>query len=147
MVKAKEVEKVVVQERELPESGMPEKEMPKQGNRDNVVMFGEVEIEIKPTKLMYMRNRTAEFYKMIEVYPLPDLLSATRGAFGDNRDGDKCVIDWLIAATDDEELVRKYYNDIDTGTVERILEIFKRVNKISEKEEKLKNLTANGKVV
>ena len=27
------------------------------------------------------------------------------GAFGDDRDGDKAVMDWLIAVTDDEELI------------------------------------------
>lgn len=62
------------------------------------------------------------------------------GAFGDERDGDKAVMDWLIAATDDEQLVLDNYEEMTTDTIEKILSIFKRVNRIDEKEEKRKNL-------
>ena len=60
--------------------------------------------------------------------------------FGDDRDGDKATMDWLIAATDDEQLIIENYDEMDTGTIETILTIFKRVNRITEKEEKLKNM-------
>lgn len=69
------------------------------------------------------------------------------GAFGDERDGDKAVMDFLIAATDNEQLIVDNYNEMDTGTIELILAIFKRVNKIDEKEAKLKNLQADRKKV
>ena len=62
------------------------------------------------------------------------------GSFGDERDGDKAVMDWLIAVFDDEQLVIDNYDNMDTATIEKILSIFLRVNKIDEKEEKLKNL-------
>ena len=62
------------------------------------------------------------------------------GAFGDDRDGDKATMDWLIAVTDDAELVRTNYDAMDTGTVEQLLSIFRRVNKIDEKEQRQKNL-------
>ena len=62
------------------------------------------------------------------------------GAFGDERDGDKALMDWLIAVTDDEELILANYDEMDTATIEKILSIFRRVNKIDEKEEKLKNM-------
>jgi hypothetical protein len=62
------------------------------------------------------------------------------GAFGDDRDGDKAVMDWLIAVFDDEALVLENYDSMDTGTVEQLLEIFRRVNRIDEKEQKQKNL-------
>ena len=63
-------------------------------------------------------------------------------SFGDGRDGDKALLDWLVAATDREELVRKNYNEMDSGTIYKILAIFKRVNKIEELEKKLKNAEA-----
>ena len=63
------------------------------------------------------------------------------GQFGDDREGDKAVMDWLIAVTDDPDLIDAHYDEIDTGTVEQLLTIFKRVNHITEKEDKLKNLT------
>lgn len=64
------------------------------------------------------------------------------GAFGDDRDGDKALMDWLIAVTDNEQLVLDNYDEMDTELIERLLAIFKRVNKIDEKEEKQKNLKA-----
>ena len=67
------------------------------------------------------------------------------GIFGDDRDGDKAIMDWLIAATDDEDLVVKHYDSMDTGTIESILAIFKRVNRIDEKDEKLKNMERTAK--
>lgn len=37
------------------------------------------------------------------MYPLIDILAMEAGSFGDERDGDKATMDWLIAATDNEE--------------------------------------------
>lgn len=68
-----------------------------------------------------------------------------KGSFGDDRDGDKATMDWLIAATDDEQLILENYDSMDTETIERILSIFKRVNKIDEKEEKIKNMAKERK--
>ena len=67
------------------------------------------------------------------------------GSFGDDRDGDKATMDWLIAATDNEQLVIENYDSMDTGTIEKILSIFKRVNRIDEKETKLKNMVKERK--
>lgn len=78
------------------------------------------------------------------MYPLIDLLAMNAGAFGDDRDGDKAVMDWLIAVFDDEDFVVRNYEEMDTGTIEQILAIFKRVNKLDEKEDKLKNLQGAG---
>lgn len=68
------------------------------------------------------------------------MFATQAGAFGDDRDGDKCVMDWLIAVTNDPELILENYNDMDTGTIEDLLIIFKRLNRITEKEERRKNL-------
>ena len=66
----------------------------------------------------------------------------TEEQVGDGRDGDKAVYDWLIAVTNDEELVRRHYDDLDQVTVDKLIEIYKRINHIQEKEERLKNVTA-----
>ena len=107
---------------------------------ENTVVIGDQLIEIRPTKLRYQRNRTAAFYKILEMYPVADVLAMESGAFGDDRDGDKALMDWLIAVFDDAALVTEYYDEMDTDTIEQLLAIFRRVNRIDEKEQKLKNL-------
>lgn len=89
-----------------------------------------------------MRNHTAAFYRVLEVYPLADILAMEAGAFDDDRDGDKAVFDWLIAVMDDERLISEHYNELNTETIEKLLLIYRRVNRIDEKDAKLKNLTA-----
>ena len=129
----------------IPSSESPAKPLPMIGQAENTVMIGGMPIEIKPTKQKYQRNRTAAFYRMIDTYPLMDIMAMEAGIFGDDRDGDKAIMDWLIAATDDEDLVVKHYDSMDTGTIESILAIFKRVNRIDEKDEKLKNMERTAK--
>jgi len=130
---------VAQEEKKLPTKKTREKALPKVGNPENTVMIGGTLVEIKPTKLKYHRNNVAAFYKIVDMIPLPDILSMDKNAFGDGRDGDKALMDWLIAVVDDESLIVENYNDMDTSTIEKILAIFKRVNKIDEKEEKQKN--------
>ena len=134
-----------MEDKKIPEAEIKEKPLPKTGNPENTVIIGGKVIEIKPTKLKYQRNRTAAFYRVLEMYPLTDILAMEAGSFGDERDGDKATMDWLIAATDDEQLILDNYDAMDTGMVERILSIFKRVNRIEEKEEKIKNMAKERK--
>lgn len=124
----------------LPVTEQTEKGLPQIGSPENSILIGDTLVEVKPTKLKYQRNRTAAFYKMLEVYPLADILAMEAGAFGDDRDGDKALMDWLIAVLDDEKLVTENYDRLDTGVIEQLLAIFRRVNRIDEKEQKLKNL-------
>lgn len=138
-MKEKDIPASDMKDRTAPAVGMKDKEVPKAGDRKNFVVIGGEEIEIKPTKLKYQRNRTAAFYRLLDLYPLIDILAMDENSFGDGRDGDKALMDWLIAATDNEELIVNNYDSIDTETVEKILEIFKRLNRVAEKEEKLKN--------
>ncbi|MDO4549384.1 MAG: hypothetical protein Q4D04_14940 [Clostridia bacterium] len=42
--------------------------------------------------------------------------------------------------TDDEQLIIENYDALDTGVIEHLLAIFRRVNHIEEKEQKQKNL-------
>ena len=141
----KELPSTDIQAKPKPDPKTNKKSLPPVGNPENTVMIGGKPIEIKATKLKYQRNRTATFYRILELYPLTDILSMDAGQFGDERDGDKAVMDWLIAATDDEELIVNNYDDLDTETIEKILTIFKRVNRITEKDEKLKNLERSRK--
>jgi len=120
------------------------KELPKIGIPENTVMIGGKLIEIKPTKLKYQRNRTAVFYHILEMYPLADILAMGPKSFGDGLDGDKKLFDWLVAVTDNEELITQNYDEIDSETIYKMLEIFRRVNKITETEEKLKNAKTPG---
>ena len=124
----------------LPAPERTDKGLPQIGSPENTVQIGDQLIEIKPTKLKYQRNRTAAFYRMLELYPLADILAMEAGAFGDDRDGDKALMDWLIAVTDDEQLILDHYNELDTGVIEQLLQIFRRVNRMDEKEQKQKNL-------
>lgn len=124
----------------LPAPEQMDKGLPQIGSPENSVRIGDQLIEIKPTKLKYQRNRTAAFYRMLELYPLADILAMEAGAFGDDRDGDKALMDWLIAVTDDERLILDHYNELDTGVIEQLLQIFRRVNRMDEKEQKQKNL-------
>lgn len=154
MAKAKEMPVAEQEKKEIPDgaqeakpipAGMEQvKELPKIGSPENTVIIGGELIEIKPTKLKYQRNRTAVFYHILELYPLSDILAMGPKSFGDGLDGDKKLYDWLVAVTDNEELIRENYDEIDSDMIYKMLEIFRRVNKITEMEEKLKNAKTPG---
>ena len=123
---------------EIPVEGMEEVELPEIGVPENTVKIGAQLIEIRPMKLKYIRNRTAAFRHILEMYPLSDILAMENG-FGDGRDGDKALYDWLVAVLDNEDIVRENYNDIDSETIYKILTIHRRIEKVDELETKLKN--------
>ena len=134
----KEIPESDVVQREMPEPGMVISDIPSIGIPENTVTIGGRLIEIKPMKLKYVRNRTAAFRHILELYPLSDILAMDK-EFGDGRDGDKALMDWLIAVTDDEELITENYNDIDSDTIYKLLAIHRRIEKVDELEAKLKN--------
>ena len=140
----KETPDIAPDAKPVPEVDVKIKELPEVGTPENTVIIGGKLIEIKPTKLKYQRNRTAVFYHILELYPLSDILAMGPKSFGDGLDGDKKLYDWLVAVTDNEELIRENYDDIDSEIIYRMLEIFRRVNKISEMEAKLKNAKTPG---
>lgn len=143
----KQVEKAMpetgLEKKELPEGGVKKKDLPQVGSPENTVMIGGKLIEIKPMKMKYVRNRTAAFRHILEAYPLSDIL-AMENTFGDGRDGDKALFDWLVAVTDDEQLISENYDEMDTDTIYRMLAIHRRVDKVDEMEAKLKNVTTPG---
>lgn len=143
----KQVEKAMpetgLEKKELPEGGVKKKDLPQVGSPENTVMIGGKLIEIKPMKMKYVRNRTAAFRHILETYPLSDIL-AMENTFGDGRDGDKALFDWLVAVTDDEQLISDNYDEMDTDTIYRMLAIHRRIDKVDEMEAKLKNVTTPG---
>lgn len=125
----------------VPEVKVEEKPVPIKGNPENTIIVAGIPIEIKPTKMRYVRNGTANMYRLIKNMPLTDILSLPSGSFGgdDERDGDKAVMDWLIAVTDDAKFVTEHYDDFDAEQIMRLVEIFERINKFP-KEDNLKNV-------
>lgn len=134
-------ENTVIQE--VPPQNIEVKDIPPAGKPINTVIINGHIREIKPTRLRYQRDNTAAFYRVFDQLSLVDILSMQAGTFGDERDGDKCVCDWLTAVFDDYEFVKANYDYMNTEDVENILKIFKRVNKIDEKEERAKNAVKN----
>ena len=143
----KQVEKAMpetgLEKKELPGGGVKKKDLPQVGSPENTVMIGGKLIEIKPMKLKYVRTRTAAFRHILETYPLSDIL-AMENTFGDGRDGDKALFDWLVAVTDDEQLISENYDEMDTDLIYRMLAIHRRIDKIDEMQAKLKNVTTPG---
>lgn len=120
----------------IPKPSSRKLQTPKVGNPQNIVQFGDVEIELKPTKIKYQRDRTAAFYRMLKQMPLVDILALQDGILDSERSSDKMLFDWLIAVTDDAKVVTANYDKLDTETIYRILEIFCRLNHIPTDEEK-----------
>lgn len=133
------VPEVTEQKKPVPEVTDKIVEIPMTGNPEDYVEINGMKKLIKPTKLKYQRDKTASFYRIVEAYPLADILQVDKGIFDEERDGDKCLFDWLISVFDDAEFVKNNYDDIDTKAVNDAVKITKRLNGITEKEEQLKN--------
>lgn len=140
--KKKTVPKANTSQKEVPQETELNRAMPPEVNPENCVTINGETIEIKPTKIKYQRNRTAASYRILEIYPLADILAWDKGVVDPERDGDQVVFDFLVAVFDNAKLVTRLYDSMDTGDIERILSIFKRLNKIEEKEEAAKNRAA-----
>lgn len=112
-----------------------DKALPSIEHEENCIQLGERKIEIKPTKLKYFRNRTASIYSALKIVPLNEFLAYDKGVFDKERDSDQILFDFLIAVFDDGNFVKSHYDDMTTEDIEKILEIFGRINHIEEKEE------------
>lgn len=119
----------------LPSPKELDKALPKIEHEENCIQLGERKIEIKPTKLKYFRNRTASIYSALKIVPLNEFLAYDKGVFDKDRDSDQILFDFLIAVFDDGALVKTHYDNMTTEDIEKILEIFGRINHIEEKEE------------
>ena len=140
----KEIPEASELDKEMPEASPLDKPQPPLVDPENIIRVGDQDIEIKPTKLLYQRNKTAAAYRILDVYPLPDILAMDKGILDPERDGDAIVFDFLTAVFDDGKLVAKYYDTMDSETIYRAVQIFKRLNHIDDKEEASKNRAAKG---
>ena len=119
----------------IPKASKLSKPIPTPERPENCVTLQNETIEIRPTKMKYFRNRTASIYKILKLIPLNDFLAYEPGTFDPTRDSDTILFDFLTAVFDDAEIVKKHYDDMTADDIERILEIFGRLNRITEKEE------------
>ena len=69
----KELPKAETETKPVPAPSAKQRELPQVGSPENTVLIGDALIEIKPTKLKYQRNRTATFYRILDMYPLVDI--------------------------------------------------------------------------
>lgn len=130
-----EVPKKTEATKKIPKSTKPSKEIPSVVNQENCIMLNGKQIEIKPTKLKYFRNRMASIYTILRLVPLTEFLAYEKGTFDEERNSDQMLLDFLVSVFDDEELVTENYNDMTSEDIEQILKIFGRINHIDEKEE------------
>lgn len=143
-VKNQEMAKTIVENLEMKKAAK-DKTAPKASDLKNTIPSTAIEancvdvngkvVEIKPTKLKYFRNRSASIYNVLKIVPLTEFLAYEKGVFDPERDSDQILFDFLVAVFDDEDLIHDNYDDINTDTIEKILEIFGRINHINEKEE------------
>lgn len=121
--------------KKIPDETKESKELPSIEKEENCIVLGGRKVEIKATKLKYFRNRTASIYSALKMVPLSEFLAYDKGVFDKERDSDQILFDFQIAVFDNSTLVRTYYDDMTSDDIEKILEIFGRVNHIDEKEE------------
>lgn len=113
------------------------------GHPENVVTIDGIDVEIKPTKYRYFRNKFATYYKYMKEIPMSEFLILGEGTFGqDQRSGDQVIFDFLCAVFDDPCFVQDHYDNMDPDLMEKILEIYSRVNHIKDKEDAAKNRQA-----
>lgn len=133
---SKPLPKVTDTKKEVPETTDTQIPAPKIGNQENCVQFGDDYIEIKPTKLKYQRDRTAAAYRILQQISVTELLALQDGLVDPDRSSDKVLFDWLIAVTDDSDLVIRNYDKLDSETIYQCLKIFCRLNHIKEEDSK-----------
>lgn len=122
---------------EIPEQEALLTETPSNLNMENVVTIGGQQIEIKPTKLKYFRNKSTSCYGYLKTVPLNDFLMipAIKIEADKAKEPDQLLFNFLVAVFDSSEFVRDNYDEMTADEVDRIVKIFGRINHIDEKEE------------
>ena len=121
--------------KEVPVESKTDKEMPSSVPLENCVTIDGIQVELKPTKLKYFRNKMAATYSLLKTIPLNELLVYGKGALDKEKDADQVLYDFLVAAFDDAMFVRDHYDNMTADDVEKVFKIFGRLNHIDEKEE------------
>lgn len=130
-----DIPEVSPKKEEIPEPSPAKNSMPSDLNMENVVTICGKQIEIKPTKLKYFRNKTTSSYGYLKAIPLNEYLGYDKGVLDKTKDADQLLYDFLVAAFDDPVFVRDNYDEMTADDVDRIIKIFGRINHIDEKEE------------
>lgn len=126
--------------KQIPEAQAPVLETPSAQEREHCVLLNGKLYEILPTRTKYFRTQWANGHVLLRHYTLSEIFALTMER--DGIDGDEAIYKFLVAVFDNEELVKEIYDDLDSQTLYRICEIFRKVNKIDEIEEHQKNLMA-----
>ena len=129
-------------DKEVPDESKMDKPLPADKPLENCVKIGDELIELKPTKLRYLRNKMASGYNVFKTYPLHEVLLVAAGRIDETRDGDQLLFDFLVAAFDDPFFVKTHYDDMTADDVEQVLKIFGRLNHIDDRENERKNREA-----
>ena len=105
---------------------------------------GDEEREIKPTKLKYFRSGTVGVYKFLKIIPLNEFLSYEAGVFDPEKSADQLLFEFLVAVFDDEDFIKRNYDEFNADDIEKFVKAFGELNHIDEKEEaaKAKNSAA-----
>ena len=122
--------------KDTPEQTELNKEMPSNIKKENCIEIDGKLYEIKPTKLKYFRNKMAAAHNVIKAIPLSEFLTYDKGVIDPEKDADQILYDYLVAAFDDPDFVHEHYEDMTADDVEKVINIFGRLNHIEEKEEK-----------
>ncbi len=126
--------------KQIPTAELPQQPAPSILDSECSVWLDGRQVEIKPTRTKYFRTQWANAHVLLKHYTLSEIFALTQER--DGVDGDEAIYKFLVAAFDNEALVKEVYDDLDSETLYRICEIFRKVNKIDEIEEHQKNLMA-----
>ena len=126
--------------KQLPETQEIQMDAPSVQDKSNCVVLNGKSYEILPTRTKYFRTQWANGHVLLKHYTLSEIFALTQER--DGIDGDEAIYKFLVAVFDNEDLVKEVYDELDSETLYRICDIFRRVNKIDEIEEHQKNLMA-----
>ena len=126
--------------KQLPETQAIQMDTPSVQDKSNYVVLNGKSYEILPTRTKYFRTQWANGHVLLKHYTLSEIFALTQER--DGIDGDETIFKFLVAVFDNEDLVKEVYDELDSETLYRICDIFRRVNKIDEIEEHQKNLMA-----
>lgn len=125
------------EEKKKPSKKMERRELPSIMNEENCVVIDGIKVEIKPTKFKYFRNKTASIYGVLKAMPIQEFFTIPAGkqGFDENRDADKILFDFLVGVFDNANFVAAHYDNMDAEVLDKILEIYGRINGIDKRED------------
>lgn len=99
------------------------------------VKVGDEERELRPTKLKFFRSGTVGIYKFLRIIPLNEFISYEAGVFDPEKSADQLLFEFLVAVFDDEDFVKRNYDEFNADDIEKFVKAFGELNHLDEKEE------------